>query len=196
MKYQNLFFVQNLTDDDKKLQELFDESNPGQIFDHIMERYINPRRDSFVEYETSDKTFAGESDLIYQFGDYDLIINHRLYYVGLQKRIEEDSILKKEMGRMKSEAMILDRKIEKMRQCLTAHEVPKDIQRAFGSLIRTVTNLTSVTVVDGMLMFNVPFPGKSGVELHLDLELYTEEQDFKVVESYQGTDKIIYSTEQ
>lgn len=192
MKYQKLFFVQNLTDDDKKLQELFDESNPGQIFDHIMERYINPREGSFVEYETSDKTFAGESDLIYQFGDYELILNHRLYYVGLQKRIKEDSILKKEMGRMKSEAMVLDRKIEKMRQCLNAHEIPKDIQRAFASTVRVVFNNAWSSVVGGKVVYKIPIPNRYGMELKLELDPSSSEQDFQIVESYQGTNKIIY----
>lgn len=87
-KYISLLFVtaQDLRDDPSAGQ-LFDDGELPKLFNYLMDAYstIFP---SQIDWEITDTTNAGTGDSVIHYGDYDLIVNYRLRYAGIQKRIE------------------------------------------------------------------------------------------------------------
>ena len=88
MKYLKLIFIQNINEDET-LRKLFNDESSEAIFNYLMENYAH-----IFNFEDSHTTpIYGQSDRIYSFGEYDLIVNYKLDYVGIQKRVMSRKVL-------------------------------------------------------------------------------------------------------
>jgi len=86
MKYQSLLFIQNLNEDEN-VRKIFDEGSPKELFNYLMDTYSTIINSEYNIEDFRDKPFYGQSDKVFPFGEYDLIVNRKLDYAGIHKKI-------------------------------------------------------------------------------------------------------------
>jgi len=92
MKYRNVIFIQNITEDET-LQDIFDNGNHDMVFDYLMDTYSTAHNEYNPKWTDEENhilncSHAGESDTVVDFDKYNLIVNYRLGYVGIEEIIK------------------------------------------------------------------------------------------------------------
>ena len=81
MKYRNMCYIQNLQED-PHIEKLFNQRRYKRLFNYLMSMGYC---DNGIEHgDIADESFAGLGDKVYKYYGYDLIVNERMEYVGIQ----------------------------------------------------------------------------------------------------------------